>query len=118
MGEAFDAEVTAIHVLRRGTTEQQAREMIEPILESIGDKSKIDSVKFIGSGDVVDLIIAESHDYDMVIIGSPLVAGGRLYRQVVFGSIPERVAKGTDKIIMMVKRNLGIRSWLQKWLGS
>ena len=118
MAESFGAEVTAVHVLRRGTTEQQAREIIEPLLESIEDKSKIPPVKFIGPGDVVDSIIAESHDYDMVIIGSPLVAGGRLYRQVVFGSIPERIAKGTDKIVMMVKTNLGIRSWLQKWLGS
>ncbi len=115
MAESFGAEITAVHVLRRDTTEQQAREMIEPILESIKDKSKIDSVKFIGPGDVVDLIIAESHDYDMIIIGS---AGGRLYQQVVFGSIPERIGKESDKIVMMVKKNLGIRSWLQKWLGS
>lgn len=118
MAESFGAEITAVHVLRRGTTEQQAREIIEPILESIEDKSKIDSVKFIGPGDVVDSIIAESHDYDMVIIGSPLVAGGRLSQQVVFGSIPERIGKGSDKIVMMVKKNLGIRSWVQKWFGS
>ncbi len=118
MAESFGAEITAVHVLRRGITEQQARETIEPVLESIEDKSKIGSVKFIGPGDIVDLIIAESHDYDMVIIGSPLVSGGRLYRQVVFGSIPERISKGTDKTVMMVKRNLGIRSWVQKWFGS
>ena len=118
MAESFGAEITAVHALRRGITEQQARETIEPVLESIENKSNIGSVKFIGPGDIVDLIIAESHDYDMIIIGSPLVAGGKLYRQVVFGSIPERISKGTDKTVMMVKRNLGIRSWVQKWFGS
>ncbi|HIE27900.1 TPA: amino acid permease, partial [Candidatus Poribacteria bacterium] len=115
MAESFDAEITAIHVLRRGTTEQEARAILEPILESIGDKTKIASVKFIGPGDVVDLIIAEAQDYDMVIIGATLEG---LFRRVVFGSIPERIGKESDKIVMMVKKNLGLRSWVQKWLGS
>jgi len=114
MAKSFDGEVIAVHVLRRGTTEQQAREIIEPILVSLEDKSKISSLKFIGPGDVVDLIIAESQDYDMVVVGTT----ERLFRQVGFGSIPERMGRESDKIVMMVKRNLGIRSWVQKWFGS
>ena len=116
MAESFGAEITMVHVLGRGITEQQAREyMIAPILESLEDKSKIASIKFIEQGDVADLIIAESRDYDMVIVGS---AEGKLSRQVIFGSIPERIGKESDKIVMMVKKNLGIRSWVQKWFGS
>jgi nucleotide-binding universal stress UspA family protein len=115
MATSFDAAITAVHVLRRGTTEQEAREIIEPILEALEDKTKITSVKFIGPGDVAGLIIQEAQDHDMVIIGS---AGGKLYRQIVFGSIPERIGKESDKVVMMVKKNLGIRSWVQKWLGS
>jgi len=115
MSESFDAEITAAHVLRKGTTEQQARTMIEPILNSLEHKSKIASVKFIGPGDVADLIIEESRDYDMVIVGA---TSEGLFQQVVFGSIPERIGKESDKIVMMVKTNLGIRSWVQKWLGS
>jgi len=115
MGESFGAEITAVHVLKKGTTEQQARRTIEPLLDSIGDKSKIAAVKYIGPGDIADLIIAESSAYDMVIVGATTEG---LFRQVVFGSIPEQIAKETDKIVMMVKTNLGIRSWVQKWFGS
>jgi len=114
MAEAFDAEITAVHVLSKNVTEQQAKKLIEPICDSLKVRSRC-SVKYIGPGNVPELIIEESRDYDMIIIGA---AGEGLFRQAVFGSIPERIGKESDKTIMMVKTNLGMRSWIRKWLGT
>jgi nucleotide-binding universal stress UspA family protein len=67
--------------------------------------------------DVVDGIVEASANHDLVIIGA---TDERLFDQVLFGTIPERVALRAPTTVMMVKRYRGpVRSWIRRtfsWL--
>jgi amino acid transporter/nucleotide-binding universal stress UspA family protein len=76
-------------------------------------------VRVAPADDVVDGIVAEAAQHDLVVIGA---TGERLFDQVLFGSIPERVALRAPVTVMMVKGYKGpVRSWLRRnfaWLFS
>jgi nucleotide-binding universal stress UspA family protein len=67
--------------------------------------------------DVVEGIISESQHHDLLVIGS---TSERLFEQVLFGTIPERVALQAPVTVIMVKRYRGpVRSWIRRtfsWL--
>jgi amino acid transporter/nucleotide-binding universal stress UspA family protein len=67
--------------------------------------------------DVVDGIVKESAKHDLVVIGA---TGERLFEEVLFGTIPERVALRAPVTVMMVKGYKGpVRSWFRRnfsWL--
>jgi amino acid transporter/nucleotide-binding universal stress UspA family protein len=69
--------------------------------------------------DVVAGIVQEAGHHDLVVIGATEEG---LFEQVLFGTIPERVALQAPVTVMMVKRYRGpVRSWLRQtfsWLFS
>jgi CIC family chloride channel protein len=76
-------------------------------------------VTVVRADDVVDGIVREAALHDLVVIGA---TNERLYEQVMFGAIPERVTLRAPVTVMMVKRYRGpVRSWLRRnlsWLFS
>jgi nucleotide-binding universal stress UspA family protein len=68
-----------------------------------------------GPGKVDDLIVQESENHDLVIIGATRESG---LQQLVFGSIPEQVARRCNKTVVMVKAYTGIQSRIRRWLGG
>jgi nucleotide-binding universal stress UspA family protein len=76
-------------------------------------------VKVTAADDIVDGIVDESAHYDLVIIGA---TAERLFDQVLFGTIPERVALRAPVTVMMVKGYKGpVQSWIRRtfsWLFS
>ena len=74
-------------------------------------------VKVLPADDVVDGIVSESAHHDLVVIGATTE---RLFEQVLFGTLPERVALRAPVTVMMVKRYKGpVRSWIRRnfsWL--
>ena len=67
-------------------------------------------VKVTAADDVVDGIVEESGQHNLVVIGA---TAGRLFDQVLFGTIPEHVALRAPVTVMMVKGYKGpVRSWL------
>jgi nucleotide-binding universal stress UspA family protein len=68
-------------------------------------------VKVVPADDVVDGIVREAAHHDLVVIGS---TEERFFEQVLFGTIPERVALQAPVTVMMVKRYRGpVRSFIQ-----
>jgi nucleotide-binding universal stress UspA family protein len=67
--------------------------------------------------DIGDGIVRESAKHDLVVIGA---TADRLFEQVLFGTIPERVALRAPVTVMMVKGYKGpVRSWIRRnfsWL--
>ncbi len=62
--------------------------------------------------DIVDGIVDEAAHHDLVVIGA---TAERLFEQVLFGSIPERVAQRAPVTVMMVKGYKGpVRSWIRR----
>ncbi len=74
-------------------------------------------VKVLPADDVVEGIVGESAHHDLVVIGA---TAERLFEQVLFGTIPERVALRAPVTVMMVKGYKGsVRSWIRRnfsWL--
>jgi hypothetical protein len=65
----------------------------------------------------VDGIVKESVEHDLLVIGA---TAERLFDQVLFGTVPERVALRAPVTVMMVKGYKGpVRTWLRRtfsWL--
>lgn len=110
-----DSQITLMHVLRKGEEREHAQQNMEMLLRLLGDKEEKGSVKIVGPGEVRDLILQESENHDMVIIGASRESG---LQQLVFGSIPEQIASRCDKTVIMVKAYTGIQSRLRRWLGG
>jgi nucleotide-binding universal stress UspA family protein len=74
-------------------------------------------VKVLPADDIVTGIVEESAQHDLIVIGA---TAERLFDQVLFGTIPERVALRAPVTVMMVKRYKGpVRSWIRRnfsWL--
>lgn len=69
-------------------------------------------VKVLPAHDVVDGIVEESAEHDLVLIGA---TAERLFDQVLFGTIPERVAHRAPVTVIMVKRYKGpVRRWIRR----
>ena len=74
-------------------------------------------VKVLLADDIVGGIVNEAANHDLVVIGATEEG---LFDQVLFGTIPERIALQAPVTVMMVKRYRGpVRSWLRRtfsWL--
>jgi nucleotide-binding universal stress UspA family protein len=74
-------------------------------------------VQVLGADDVVEGIVGEAAQHDLVVIGA---TAERLFDQVLFGTIPERVALRAPVTVMMVKGYKGpVRLWIRRnfsWL--
>jgi amino acid transporter/nucleotide-binding universal stress UspA family protein len=74
-------------------------------------------VKVIPDNDVVGGIVNESANHDLIVIGA---TNEGVFDQVLFGTIPERVAIGAPVTVIMVKSYRGlVRSWIRRnfsWL--
>jgi nucleotide-binding universal stress UspA family protein len=69
-------------------------------------------VKVLPADDIVDCIVAESSKHDLVVIGA---TAERFFEQVLFGTVPERVALRAPVTVMMVKGYKGpVRSWIRR----
>lgn len=112
IAKRFDAEVTILHVMQKDETESDARKMMESIAELIQNVNH--SIKIVEGDDLVNTIVGESESYDLVVIGA---ATESPFQRLLFGSVPERIAKSCSKTVLMVKKNLGIRSWFRRWFS-
>jgi nucleotide-binding universal stress UspA family protein len=110
-----DSEITLMHVIRDESQREKAQEDMQSLLESLGEKANKGSVKVMEPGQVDDLIVQESKNHDLVIIGATRESG---LQQLVFGSIPEQIARRCDSTVIMVKAYTGVQSRLRRWIGG
>ena len=60
-------------------------------------------------------IIQAARDYDAIIVGA---AGSSIYPQILFGSIPENIAKHSDQAVIMVKHHHPVKALLGRVVGE
>ena len=65
------------------------------------------NAKLIQSNQVEAGIIEEAGKYDAVMVGA---AGKSIYPQILFGSIPEEIARHSDKTVIMVKHHNPVKA--------
>jgi len=102
----LSAEVTVLHVAPRGSTDYDA----EKTRDSIADRMREIpySVKIVESNDPVSAIVGESESNDLLVIGATDVG---MFQRILFGSVPEMIARRCSKTVIMVKKKMKIRSW-------
>jgi nucleotide-binding universal stress UspA family protein len=110
--------VTLMHVCTSDQcspeTQARAYELLRNLASGYDYRLKVNVTT---SDDIVEGIVAESANHDLVVIGA---TNERLFDQVLFGTVPERVALQARVTVMMVKRYRGpVRSWIRRnfsWL--
>jgi nucleotide-binding universal stress UspA family protein len=115
-----ESKVTLLHVCVPPACgpESQARgyELLRNLSSAYKERL---GVRVLVADDVVEGIVREAANHDLVVVGATEEG---LFDQVLFGTIPERIALQAPVTVMMVKRYRGpVRSWLRRtfsWLFS
>ncbi len=117
LAPAFGMSVTACYVVSPDATAEERREAerwiaktLERLEVEVPVEHKVIEAKSIAGG-----IAKESRDYDLVVLGA---AREPFWSQLIFGEIPEKVARYSPADVLVVKRYEGhVRSWLKRALG-
>ena len=117
LAPAFGMTVTACMVVDPEATEAdraEAHHWIDKTLDRIGPDVQVDRL-LIESESIPGGIARASKDFDLVVLGA-----GRepIFRQVLFGEIPEKVARYSPASVLVVKRYEGhVRSMFKRVFG-
>ncbi len=112
MVDEEEAEVTILNINIRQEPEEKIMDSMQPIFKHLG---KINwNVKITYDTDIAQAILSESQNHDLLILGA---SNEGLLKQMLFGQIPEKIASQCEKTVILVKRNLGIQSFIKRWLG-
>jgi len=117
LAPAFDMQVTACYVVPPGATDEMRRQADSWITKTLANiEVDVDvEKKIIEAPSVAGGIAKESTDYDLVVLGA---AREPYLQQVMFGEIPEKVARYSPASVLVVKRYDGpVRGWLKRMLG-
>jgi amino acid transporter/nucleotide-binding universal stress UspA family protein len=117
LAPAFGMEVTACYVVPPGATAETRRQADAWISKTLATMQLTVPVgrKIIESSSIAGGIAKESKDYDLVVLGA---AREPFLSQVMFGEIPEKVARYSPASVLVVKRYEGkARSLLKRTLG-
>ena len=117
LAPALGMSVTACYVVPPGasaTERQEADRWISKTLEQIEMDIDVER-KLIESSSIAGGIARESKDYDLVVLGATREG---FLRQVMFGEIPEKVARYSPASVLVVRRYEGrIRSLWKRAFG-
>jgi nucleotide-binding universal stress UspA family protein len=103
----FDMSVTAGYILNKDAPEEErktAGERMDSALSRLNSKMKLDKQIF-ESKSVAGGIAKASREYDLVVIGA---AKEPLFKKMLFGEIPEKVARYSPNSVLVVKKYEGV----------
>ncbi|MBZ0264317.1 amino acid permease [bacterium] len=117
VAEHMKLQLTAAYVVSDNPGDEekiQATERIESTMDEIETTIKTEQM-LIESKSVAGGIARASREYDLVVIGA---AKEPLFRQMLFGEIPEKVARYSTSSVLVVKKGVGqMKSGFKKVLG-
>jgi CIC family chloride channel protein len=101
-GQEGHVNVTLLHVLPphvRNGDRVRAKNMLDEVLEGI--TYEFIEEKLVEGEDLVGTILEESKGFDLIVLGA---TEEPLFKNLLVGTMPERIARGADVTVMMVKR--------------
>jgi amino acid transporter/nucleotide-binding universal stress UspA family protein len=117
LAASLDLEVTAGYVVPPDASpaeRAEAEAWIDKTLVHVGVETPV-TRRLIESKTVAGGLALASRDYDLVVIGA---AKEPLFRQMLLGEIPEKVARFSPASVLVVKRYEGpVKGFLKKLLG-
>jgi len=117
LSSVFDIELTTAYVVPKDASDKlraEGRLQTEKTLEGL-DGSLESRTRLIESNSVARGIVKASREYDLVVIGA---AREPFFRKMLFGEIPEQVARYSSASVLVVKKYEGVvKSILKRSLG-
>jgi len=117
LGKAFEMEVTASYVVPPGASEEQrseAERWIEKTLVHFDVTLPLET-QLLEAESVAGGLALASRDCDLVVIGA---AKEPLFRKMLLGEIPEKVARHSPASVLVVKRYEGtVKSLFKRLMG-
>jgi len=90
---------------------------IEPYVQDQSARLGLDAGRFqvrtVVGADPAATILSEADGYDLVVLGT---TDKPVLMQFAVGSIPEEIARRCQKPTVIVKANVGVRSWIKRWI--
>jgi nucleotide-binding universal stress UspA family protein len=114
LAAAHGARVTLMNVNRGGKEDiSRIKRRLRPIMKQCNGNPF--DLKIVDGRDVVKTIVNEAREYDVVILGA---TNEGLFQQMLFGRVPERITSSCENTVILVKKDMGMRLWLKRWLGK
>jgi len=113
LAESYNAQVTVLNVNKGGKeVSSRIQRRLKPVIKHLNGAEK--ELKLVVGDDVLKIILKEADNHDLVIMGATEEG---LFRQLLFGTISEKVATNCEKTVILTKRDMGLRSWFKRWFG-
>lgn len=116
---AIDGHLTTCQVVSPDADKEQIQQSRNNLVRSIKRLRAMPRIdmddQLIENKSVVEGIIQTAENYDAVMIGA---AGQSIYPQILFGSIPEEIAKKTNKTVIMVKHYHPVKALIGKVMSE
>lgn len=110
IGRYYRASITLLHVAQKGK-EEVGKRHLAGTLAGIKTGQQVRQ-ELVVADDPAKAILKAARDYDLILLGA---THETLLRQVIFGSVPEYVAKHCPKPIILVKDYTGpLVSWMRR----
>jgi len=110
IGRYYRASITLLHVAQEGK-EEQGRRHLARTLAGVKTRQQVRQ-ELIVADNPAKALLKEARDYDLILLGA---THETLLRQVIFGTVPEYVAKRCPKPLIMVKGYTGpLASWMRR----
>lgn len=119
LAKHFQGDITVCNVATPQADAERLRQNDETLAQAVKRINEFGAPrvgsKVIQSDGVSKGIIQAATYYDAVMVGA---AGKGNYSQLLFGNIPEEIAKNTDKSVIMVKHYQPVKALLGRILGD
>lgn len=110
----YGGQVTVVYVCREGATEEERQHGMDMIARTIQGLPTDELIKtrLVTAPGIVRGILSEAEDYDLMLLGA---SEEGLFDRVLFGTIPERIARKSPVPVMIVKQRAPLpQFWLRR----
>jgi APA family basic amino acid/polyamine antiporter len=110
----YGGQVTAVYVCREGATPEERQHGTDMIARTIQGLPTDDVIKtrLVTAPGIVRGILSEAEDYDLMLLGA---SEEGLFDRVLFGTIPEKIARKSPVPVMIVKQRAPLpQFWLRR----
>ena len=119
IAKANDGVLTVCQVVSDNSTAEQvafSKENLTKAMDRLSTKNGIKlAQELINNTSIAEGIAKEANKHDAVMIGA---AGKSIYPQILFGNIPEEIAKHTEKTVIVVKHYHRVKALIGKVIGE
>lgn len=115
LAESLELELTACYVVPPGASTEEMADAELRVDQAMFRLGGVADAQIIPAKSIAGGIAKASRDFDLVVLGA---AREPLFQRVLFGEIPEKVARYSPTSVMVVKRYEGaVKSLLKRALG-